>query len=59
MRLFDCPWASISSFLDCGVRRRPAWTTLAVECGAASIALDIHFEDGGVMDGGGRLLPAS
>ena len=23
---------------------------LAVECGAASIALDVHLEDGGVMD---------
>ena len=37
-------------FLDCRVRRRPPWTTLAVECGAAAIALDIHLEDGRVMD---------
>ena len=29
---------------------RAAWTMLAVECGAASIALDVHLEDGGVMD---------
>jgi hypothetical protein len=47
---FDCRGASISFFLDCGVCRRPAWTALAIECCAASIALDIHLEDGGVMD---------
>ena len=33
-------------FLDCRVRRRPAWTTLAVEGGAAAIAFDVHLEDG-------------
>ena len=37
-------------FLDCRVRRWPAWPALAVECGTASIALDIHLEDGRVMD---------
>src|SRR5207244_929337 len=46
----DCRRASISLFLDCRVRRRPSWSTLALECGAASIALDIHLEDGRVMD---------
>src|SRR5204863_3777497 len=34
----------------CRVRWWPPRPTLAVECGAASIALDIHLEDGGVMD---------
>ena len=29
---------------------RATWTVLAIECGATSIALDIHLEDGGVMD---------
>ena len=37
-------------FLDCRVGRWAPWSTLAVECGAASIALDIHLEDGRVMD---------
>ena len=32
------------------MRRRPPWTALAFEGGAASIALDIHLEDGRVMD---------
>src|ERR1700756_892797 len=42
--------AERQSTLDCRVRWWPTGTALAVECGAASIALDIHFEDGGVMD---------
>jgi hypothetical protein len=29
---------------------RPAAASLAFERGAASVALDIHLEDGGVMD---------
>ena len=37
-------------FLDCRVGGRTTWTVLAIECCAASIALDIHFEDGGVMN---------
>ena len=37
-------------FLDCRVGRWAPWSTLAVECGAPSIALDIHLEDGRVMD---------
>ena len=33
-------------FLDCRMGGRAAWTMLAVECGTASIALDVHLEDG-------------
>jgi hypothetical protein len=47
---FDCRGASISLLLGCRMGRRPAWFTLAVECGAPSIALDVHFEDSRVMD---------
>jgi hypothetical protein len=31
-------------------RGRPATASLAFERGAAAVALDVHFEDGGVMD---------
>ena len=30
--------------------RRPAAASLAFERGAAAVALNIHFEDGGVVD---------
>ena len=33
-------------FLDCRVRRWTAGSTLAIKCGTASIALDVHLEDG-------------
>ena len=36
--------------LDCRARWRSSWVTLAIECCAASIALDIHLENSGVMD---------
>jgi len=32
------------------VDRRPATASLAFERGAAAVAFDIHFEDGGMMD---------
>ena len=35
---------------DCRVGGRPATASLAFERGAAAVALDIHFEDGGVVD---------
>ena len=35
---------------DCRVDRRPATASLAFERRAAAVALDVHFEDGGVMD---------
>jgi len=35
---------------DCRVGGRPATGSLAFERGATSVALDVHFEDGGVMD---------
>ena len=36
--------------LDCRVRGRLTGTTLAVERGTTPIALNIHLEDGGVVD---------
>ena len=39
-----------SLFLDCRVGGRTTWSAFAIECRAASVALDIHFEDGGVVD---------
>ena len=36
--------------LDCRVGGRPPGATLSIKCGAAPIALDIHLEDGGVVD---------
>ena len=48
--LCDVAGRQSGPFLDCCMGRRAAWTMLAVECGAASIALDIHLEDGHVMD---------
>src|SRR5438874_2247989 len=35
---------------DCRVGGRPATASLAFERGAAAVALDVHFEDGGVMN---------
>jgi hypothetical protein len=35
---------------DCRVGRRAAAASLAFECGAAAVALDVHLEDGGVMN---------
>src|SRR5215471_2925999 len=63
--IFDDPFAAAAfivaerqsgTFLDCRVSWWPARTTLAVDGGAAAIALDVHLEDSGVMheavDGG-------
>ena len=41
---------SLFGFLDCRVGCGPATTTLLIEGFAASIALDIHLQDRGVMD---------
>ena len=35
---------------DCRVGGRPATASLAFERGAAAVTLDVHFEDGGVVD---------
>jgi hypothetical protein len=35
---------------DCRVGGLPTWTMLSIECGAAAITVDIHLEDGGVVD---------
>ena len=35
---------------DCRVGRRTAAASLAFECGAAAVALDVHLEDGGMMN---------
>ena len=35
---------------DCRVGRRAAAASLAFECGAAAVALDVHLEDGGMMN---------
>ena len=35
---------------DCRVGGRPAAASLAFEGGATAVALDVHFEDGGVVD---------
>ena len=37
-------------FLDCRVCRRPSGPTFSVERSAASIAFDVHLQNGGVMD---------
>jgi hypothetical protein len=47
---FDVAERQSTPVLDRRVRRRPTGTALAIECGAASITLDIHLEDGGVVD---------
>lgn len=62
--LFDCRGASIRSEVGgggvglCGVCRRPARPALAVHGLSASVALNIHLEDCGVVeetvDGGER-----
>ncbi len=41
---------SLFCFLNCRVGCGPATTTLLIEGFAASIALDIHLQDRGVMD---------
>src|SRR6516225_7065348 len=63
---FDCRGAAnlivaqqrSDAILDCGVGWRTSGTALTVESGAAAIALNVHLQDGGVMneavDGGER-----
>src|SRR5215207_4426924 len=46
----DCRGASISDGFGCRVRRGSSGATFSFERGAAAITLDIHLEDGGVMD---------
>ena len=46
IRRFPSPTSQSGLFLDCRIGGRAAWTMLAVECGAASMALDVHLEDG-------------
>ncbi len=45
-RFAYCRGVSVSVFFDC----RATLTALAIKCGATSIALDVHLEDGRVMD---------
>jgi hypothetical protein len=45
----DCRGAAIRH-LPCRVCRRPSGTTFTVERSAASIAFDVHLQNGGVMD---------
>src|SRR5882724_331374 len=40
----------LSRLLDCRVRWWSTGAALAVECGTTSIALDVHLEDGGMVD---------
>ena len=47
---FDRPGASISECFWCRVRRRPSWAAFSLERGAHAIALDVHFDDGGVVN---------
>ena len=50
-RHFDCRGATLwAGGLECRVGLRSAWSTLAVEGRAAAVALDVHLEDGGVVD---------
>jgi hypothetical protein len=46
----NCRGASISDGFGCRVRRGSSGATFSFERGAAAITLDIHLEDGGVMD---------
>jgi len=50
--------ASISEGFDCRVRGRPSWTAFSLERGAPAVALDVHLDDGSVVnetiDGGQR-----
>jgi hypothetical protein len=40
-----------STFIfHCRVGRRPTGAALAIECSTATIALDIHLENGGMMN---------
>src|SRR5581483_2581435 len=54
----DCRGASISDGFGCRVRWWPSRTAFSVERGASAIALDVHLNDGGVVnetiDGGER-----
>src|SRR6516162_6221760 len=34
----------------CRARKRASWTALSLKRGASAIALDVHFDDGGVVD---------
>src|SRR5207248_6214892 len=43
---------------DCRVGGRPATASLAFERGAAAVALDVHFEDGGVMNEAAETMAA-
>src|SRR6185369_1773171 len=42
--------SSLSELLLCGVSRRPSGAALAVEGGFSPVAIDVHLEDGCVMD---------
>ena len=46
----DCRGASISESFRCRVRGRPSWTTFSFEGGPSAIALDVHLDDGGVVN---------
>ena len=54
----DCRGASIGDCFWCRVRRCPSWAAFSFERGAPAIALNVHFDDGGVVneaiDGGER-----
>ena len=50
LRAVDCRGASISRGLRCGAGGRPTRSALSFEGGAAAVALDVHLEDGGVVD---------
>src|SRR4051794_10112379 len=42
--------ASISRGLGCGAGGRPTRSALSLESDAATVAFDVHLEDGGVVD---------
>lgn len=46
----DCRGASISKCFWCRVRLWPSWSAFSLERGAPAIALDVHFDDGGVVN---------
>src|SRR5438445_8611623 len=56
--LLDCRWRRSGPFLDCRVDLLATVGALAIEGSTAAIALNVHLEDGGVMneavDGGER-----
>src|SRR5438445_7106922 len=47
---FDCRGASISEGFGCRVRWWPSRATLSFERSAPAIALDVHLDDGGMVD---------